>query len=717
MTQVTHPEFSRPRGAAADSRCRGTRRTLMGRWADVRRPRGPTARPEFQRIAGQSMAEHRERVLSQLHLLVARARCTARSPSASAATTTTAATSPVRGARRRRPDPADQVRRAVGPVRLRDAAPRHGAAPRQVAARHDEPRDPRRVRDDRDRPRLGCRGHRHDRDLRRDHRRVRHPHAVPRGVEGLPRQRRHARHRRRRVRAAHHQRRQPRRARFYVPIRDDDGDFLPGIGGEDDGLKGGLNGIDNGRLHFTTCASRAPTCSTATATSPSDGTYSSAIDSPGRRFFTMLGTLVQGRVSLDGAAAVASKLALTIAITYANQRRQFAGRATRRVVLLDYQRHQRRLLPRSPRPTRRPSRTTSFLRSSTPSSAARTTPARPRGPRDPRRRAQAAATWHALDTLQEAREACGGAGFLAENRFVRLRADLDVYATFEGDNNVLLQLVGKRLLTDYAAVQGRGCRGARPVRRRPGGEAAFHRAGLRQLGQTVTDFGSTARSVGYVRDADPQRELLTDRVQTMVAEIAGACDRAPSCPRPRPPRCSTPTRTSSSRPPARTASCCSGRRSPTRSTSSTTPARSTCSPGCATCSASASSRSTSPGTSSTAGSRRSAQPRSPPTSTACCLRLCAARAGPRRRVRLRARARRAPIAPGAEPSGRTRRAPTTPSTAPPAPTDRREDAQGACEALEVARSTAKHRGSSEAQRIERSLADRARRDLTDGQLS
>src|SRR3954468_23809349 len=38
---------------------------------------------------------------------------------------------------------------------------------------------------------------------------------------------------------------------FYVPIRDDAGNFLPGIGGEDDGPKAGLNGVDNGRLHFT----------------------------------------------------------------------------------------------------------------------------------------------------------------------------------------------------------------------------------------------------------------------------------------------------------------------------------------------------------------------------------------------------------------------------------------------------------------------------------
>ena len=63
--------------------------------------------------------------------------------------------------------------------------------------------------------------------------------------------------------------------------------------------------------------------------------------------------------------------------------------------------------------------------------------------------AKAEATWHALDTIQECREACGGAGFLAENRFGQLHADLDVYATFEGDNTVLLQLVGKRLLTQY----------------------------------------------------------------------------------------------------------------------------------------------------------------------------------------------------------------------------------------------------------------------------
>ncbi|MEQ1737415.1 MAG: acyl-CoA dehydrogenase family protein, partial [Rhodoglobus sp.] len=111
---------------------------------------------------------------------------------------------------------------------------------------------------------------------------------------------------------------------FYVPIRDDNG-FLPGIGGEDDGLKGGLNGIDNGRLHFTDVRVPRLNLLNKYGDVAEDGTYSSPIASPGRRFFTMLGTLVQGRVSLDGAAVVVSKLALTIAISYGSQRRQFTA--------------------------------------------------------------------------------------------------------------------------------------------------------------------------------------------------------------------------------------------------------------------------------------------------------------------------------------------------------------------------------------------------------
>jgi acyl-CoA oxidase len=141
-------------------------------------------------------------------------------------------------------------------------------------------------------------------------------------------------------------------------------------------------------------------------------------------------------------------------------------------------------------------------------------------------------TWAALDILQEAREACGGNGFLAENRLTSLRADMDIYATFEGDNNVLLQLVAKRLLSDYSRKFAAADAGAlAQFVADQVGDAAINRTGLRRLAQSVVDFGSTARSVGYVRDSDSQRQLLTDRVQTMVAEIAGRLKNATKLPK------------------------------------------------------------------------------------------------------------------------------------------------------------------------------------------
>src|SRR5690606_27390493 len=121
------------------------------------------------------------------------------------------------------------------------------------------------------------------------------------------------------------------------------------------------------------------------------------------------------------------------------------------VVLLDYQRHQRRLLVPLARTFAMSFAHERFLQKfDAVFSGAEDTD-------DDRQELETIAaalkpysTWAALDILQEAREACGGAGYFAENRLVGLRADLDIYATFEGDNSVLLQLVAKRLLADYA---------------------------------------------------------------------------------------------------------------------------------------------------------------------------------------------------------------------------------------------------------------------------
>lgn len=313
---------------------------------------------------------------------------------------------------------------------------------------------------------------------------------------------------------------------FFVPLRDDDGNFLPGVGGEDDGFKGGLNGIDNGRLHFTNVRIPRTNLLNKLGDVDENGDYSTSIPSSGRRFFTMLGALVQGRVSLATTAANASALALTGAITYGNQRRQFnAASDIEEQVLLDYGLHQRRLIDRLARTYADIFTTNDLLvKFHEVFSGQDDTDDNRQELETLAAGIKAVTTWNAMDTFQESREATGGAGYIAsKNRFGALRDDLDIYTTFEGDNNVLLQLVGRRLLGDYSKELSNPSFKvlSRYVAERAE-QTLYERSGLRRVVQQVSDIGSDRRSASWLKDTDVQRSLFTDRVRTQIAEVAEA---------------------------------------------------------------------------------------------------------------------------------------------------------------------------------------------------
>src|SRR6476661_5447756 len=243
---------------------------------------------------------------------------------------------------------------------------------------------------------------------------------------------------------------------FVVPIRDG-GELCAGVRIEDDGLKMGLNGVDNGRLWFDGVRVPRANLLNQFADVSEDGVYESAIENANKRFFTMLGTLVQGRVCVGGAGINAAKVALTIATRYAVRRRQFeATGPDEEQVLLDYGMHQRRLLPLVAR-TYALHFAQEVVAGQLHDVFSGPGPTEEGGDEHGRRMLESRAaatkalgTWHATRTIQECREACGGAGYISENRFTALKADTDVFTTFEGDNHVLLQLVAKGLLTDYA---------------------------------------------------------------------------------------------------------------------------------------------------------------------------------------------------------------------------------------------------------------------------
>ncbi|HEY2205073.1 MAG TPA: acyl-CoA dehydrogenase [Pseudonocardia sp.] len=238
---------------------------------------------------------------------------------------------------------------------------------------------------------------------------------------------------------------------LLVPIREADGRPCPGVTITDCGRKAGLNGVDNGRLMFDRVRVPREALLNRYGDVAADGTYSSPIENQGRRFFTMLGTLVRGRVSVGGSAASATQSALAIAVRYGLRRRQFeAPGRDGEVVVLDYLAHQRNLLP---------ALATSYaLHFAQERLVARLHDVQTGGSADEAAQREleglaagmkAVTTWHATHTIQGCREACGGAGYLTENLLPQLKADTDVFTTFEGDNTVLLQLVAKGLLTEY----------------------------------------------------------------------------------------------------------------------------------------------------------------------------------------------------------------------------------------------------------------------------
>lgn len=246
-----------------------------------------------------------------------------------------------------------------------------------------------------------------------------------------------------------------------VPIRDEAGGALPGVVIGDNGAKAGLPGVDNGTLAFHDV--RVPKANLLNAFGDIDdrGQYVSGIENPNRRFFTMLGTLVRGRVCVGGGAGASAKKALAIAIRYGQVRRQFeAPGGDEEVIVLDYLAHQRKLLPRLAKSYALSLAQNAMIEMLQELHGTPTPPGEDRD-EDAGRELEARAaglkaitTWHAVDTIQACREACGGAGYLADNQLGQMRADIDVFATFEGDNTVLMQLVAKGLLTEYAEVWG-----------------------------------------------------------------------------------------------------------------------------------------------------------------------------------------------------------------------------------------------------------------------
>ncbi len=315
-----------------------------------------------------------------------------------------------------------------------------------------------------------------------------------------------------------------------VPVRDEAGRVLPGVTIEDHGPKGGLAGVDNGMIRFDQVRVGRDMLLNRYADIDDEGRYVSAIESDSRRFFTMLGALVRGRICVGGGASMATRKAVSIATRYALRRRQFAapGQDAGEVVLLDYLAHQRKLLPAMATLYAFGAAQDEITVRVAELSATADAPVE--DVRELETRAaglKAVQTRFANDTIQVCREACGGAGYMAENGLTLLRQDADVFATFEGDNTVLLQLVAKGLLTSYKELFGDlDWRGMVQFAARSFGGTVLERTNARPLVDRLVAAAARRPESETLLDRGWQLAMFQERERHVLETLAGRLRKA-----------------------------------------------------------------------------------------------------------------------------------------------------------------------------------------------
>uniref|UniRef100_A0A6N2LI93 Acyl-coenzyme A oxidase n=1 Tax=Salix viminalis TaxID=40686 RepID=A0A6N2LI93_SALVM len=242
-------------------------------------------------------------------------------------------------------------------------------------------------------------------------------------------------------------------AKLMLPTHDAKGisrpsPALPGIEIHDCGHKVGLNGVDNGALRFTSVRIPRDNLLNRFGDVTRDGKYTSNLPTINKRFAATLGELVGGRVGLGYSSVGVLKIASTIAIRYSLLRQQFGPPKQPEISILDYQSQQHKLMPMLATTYAFHFATVNLveiysqMKMTHDEQLVGEVHALSAG-------IKAYVTSYTAKSLSVCREACGGHGYAAVNRFGTLRNDHDIFQTFEGDNTVLLQQVAADLLKQY----------------------------------------------------------------------------------------------------------------------------------------------------------------------------------------------------------------------------------------------------------------------------
>ncbi|KAF2071439.1 hypothetical protein CYY_007247 [Polysphondylium violaceum] len=232
---------------------------------------------------------------------------------------------------------------------------------------------------------------------------------------------------------------------FIVKIRDDSGRPTTGVKIGDCGHKMALNGVDNGRLMFNNVRIPRESLLSRYGGVNKAGIYSSPINPAIKRFAHNIGALVFGRYIVSLGSVSFSSVALGVSLRYAFSRKQFFGDDSnaQEKQLITYATHQKRLIPHLANTYAVHFGNEYFIHL-----LAEKDKKNDKEIHIVASALKSYASWATRDCLQDARECCGGQGFLSENLIGIFKSETEIYTTFEGDNVLLYQQVAKFILSE-----------------------------------------------------------------------------------------------------------------------------------------------------------------------------------------------------------------------------------------------------------------------------
>lgn len=239
---------------------------------------------------------------------------------------------------------------------------------------------------------------------------------------------------------------------FIIKIRDVHHNLLWGVQVTDLGHKKGLNGVDNGTIEFNNF--QVSIKALLTKFGKIDVDANTFVAAGSNNFSNILSTLSGGRGILAHGSNAVAALSLSIAIKYAYERRQFKenqhDKIAKEIPIINYSTHNTVLF-------------THFVKTAAIQLYLNIMTEKMMF--EYKKMDVVTKKMHIVSTIMkiicsenaekvcgDCRFLCGGNGYRTVNKICQLHSDIDVYRTFEGDNTVIKQELGKYVVTKYMNI-------------------------------------------------------------------------------------------------------------------------------------------------------------------------------------------------------------------------------------------------------------------------